>query len=143
MTVLAPAPTIAGMHVAKTMQPGRPGTIGLLRRFGASLVLVRYRYDWTRLQRYTTVELLVAADHITRGHSRKNLFAVRLGRHERHLVDAARDLGASWNPQLRCWTMPGHVAQTLDLVHRIDLTHDPRPPRKTRPRHPPREETAS
>lgn len=132
--VVATAP-MAGMRVAKTLQPGRPGTIRLQRRFGPSMLLVRYRYDWTGLLRYTTVELLVDADHVTRGTSRNRLFAVRLGRHEQQRVEAARNLGASWDPQLRCWIMPGHSAQTLDLTHRIEFAQDlPEPPRQPRRR---------
>ena len=118
------------------MKPGRPGTLKLLRRFGAPLLLVRYRYDWTGLYRYTTVELLVDVAPVTRGRGPNNLYAVRLGRYEHILKDAARTMGAVWDTGLRCWTLPGHAVQALDLTHRVELMQTTGKPARRNPRHP-------
>lgn len=49
------------MEVTKTMRPGRPGTIKLLREYGDRLLAVRYRNDPSKQQQLTTVELIVEA----------------------------------------------------------------------------------
>jgi hypothetical protein len=133
---IPPMPPLARTRIGKSLHPGRAGTIKLLRRFGAPLLLVRYRYDWTGLYRYTTVELLVGADPVTRGHGPTALYAVRLDRNEPSLKAAARASGGSWDPQLLRWTLPGHVIQALNLSHRVELAQVIRQP--GRRRHPPR-----
>lgn len=114
-------PPLNQARVGKAMKPGRPGTLKLRRRFGAPLLLVRYRYDWTGLYRYTTVELLVEVAPVTRGRAPNNLYAVRLGRSEHILKNAARKMGAVWDAGLNCWTLPGHAVQALGLTHRVEL----------------------
>jgi hypothetical protein len=128
-----PMPPLAQTRVGKSLHPGRAGTIKLMRRFGAPLLLVRYRYDWTGLYRYTTVELLVSAEPVTRGHGPQALYAVRLGRHEPSLKAAACTLGGHWDPQLLRWTLPGHAIQTLGLSHRVELAQVIRQTAKRRP----------
>ncbi len=47
------------MRTVKTLKPGQYGTKELLRRFGPSLLYVRYRYDEDRREHVKTVELIV------------------------------------------------------------------------------------
>jgi hypothetical protein len=131
-----PMPSLAQTRVGKSLHPGRAGTVKLLRRFGAPLLLVRYRYDWTGLYRYTTVELLVGAEPVTRGNGPRALYAVRLDGNEPSLKAAARALGGQWDPQLLRWALPGHAIQALGLSHRVELAQVPRQPgqRRARPR---------
>lgn len=131
-----PMPPLARTRVGKSLHPGRAGTLKLLRRFGSALLLVRYRYDWTGLYRYTTVELLVDAEPVTRGHSPQAMYALQIGRHEASLRAAARGLGGCWDPQLLRWTLPGHAVQALDLSHRVELAQIIRqaPKRRSWPR---------
>lgn len=117
-----PMPPIQRTRVGKSLHPGRPGTIGLVRQFGGQLLLVRYRFDWTGLFRYTTVEVLVEASAVTRGSRPQALFAVHLKSNEYKLKNAAQRLGARWDPQLLCWTLPGHAVQALGLAHRVEWT---------------------
>lgn len=114
-------PPLTQTRVGKSLHPGRPGTLKQQRRFGAPLLLVRYRYDWTGLYRYTTVELLVGAEPVTRGHGPRALYAVRLNRNEPSLKAAAQALGGHWDPQLLRWALPGHAIQELGLSHRVEL----------------------
>jgi hypothetical protein len=129
---IPPMPPLAQTRVGKSLHPGRAGTLKLLRRFGAPLLLVRYRYDWTGLYRYTTVELLVGAEPVTRGHGPGALYAVRLDRNEPSLKAAVRALGGQWDPQLLRWTLPGHAIQTLGLSHRVELAQVIRQPPRQR-----------
>lgn len=126
-----PMPALSRTRVGKSLAVGRPGTIKLLHRLGPSLLLVRYRYDWTGLYRYTTVELLVEALPVTRGHRPHDTFVVRLGKHEVALKDAIRRLGGRWDSQLMAWTLPGHAVQSLGLGHRVELLQVIDRPRKS------------
>jgi hypothetical protein len=121
-----PMPPLAQTRVGKSLHPGRAGTLKLLRRFGPPLLLVRYRYDWTGLYRYITVELLVDAEPVTRGNSPKALHAVRVERHEHRLKAAVRALGGQWEPQLLRWILPGAGIQQLNLSHRVEWVQDMR-----------------
>ncbi len=47
------------MRTVKTLKPGQDGTKELLKRFGPSLLNVRYRYDEDRREHVKTVELVV------------------------------------------------------------------------------------
>lgn len=117
-----PMPAIQHTRVGKSLRPGRPGTIKLVRQFGCQLLLVRYRFDWTGLFRYTTVEVLVEASAVTRGSRPQALFAVHLKSNEPKLKSAVQRLGARWDPQYLCWLVPGHAVQALGLVHRVEWT---------------------
>ena len=114
-------PALARTRVGKSIPAGRPGTHKLAQRLGRSLLLVRYRYDWTGLYRYTTVELLVDAMPVTRGHRLQDTFTVRLGKYESTLKEAVLRHGGAWDPQLMAWTLPGRAVQALGLGHRVEL----------------------
>jgi hypothetical protein len=115
-------PPLAETRVGKTLQPGQGGTIKLQRRFGESLLQVRYRYDWTGLFRYTTVELLVDVSPVTRAASLDTLFTLRLSPAESTLLQEAHRHGAEWHEDLLCWILPGRAIQALDLAHRAEST---------------------
>ena len=129
-----PMPPLSRTKVGKSLAAGRPGTIKLAQRLGPSLLLVRYRYDWTGLYRYTTVELLVDALPVTRGHRPQDTFVVRLGKFESALKDAVRRSGGRWDSQLMAWTLPGHAVQALGLGHRVELIQVvDRPTKRSKP----------
>lgn len=107
-------------RVGKSMRPGQPGTRRLLQRYGAHLLQVRHRYDWTGLYRYTTVELMVDVVPVTHGPCLTARYGVRLKSNESTLLAQARGLGARWEPTLLCWTLPGKAVQTLGLAHRVE-----------------------
>lgn len=125
-------PPIPNTRVARSLMPGKPGTVKLGRLWGPSLLLVRYRHDWTGLYRYTTVELLVDATPVSRGKALQATYSIRLKNNERELKAAARRLGARWDPQVGCWSMSGLAVQTLGLAHRVEWAQLPRPPRKSK-----------
>ncbi len=47
------------MRTVTTLKPGRKGTKEILKRFGPSLLCVRYRFDEARREHVKTVELVV------------------------------------------------------------------------------------
>jgi hypothetical protein len=123
-------PPLARTRVGKSIPVGHPGTHKLAQRMGTSLLLVRYRYDWTGLYRYTTVELLVEALPVSRGHRLQDTFTVRLGKYEGTLKDAVRRHGGAWDPHLMAWTLPGRAVQALGLGDRVEMVQVVDRPRK-------------
>lgn len=124
-------PPVQRTRVRRSMTAGSPGTVKLCQRYGEQLLLVHYRYDWTGLYRYTTVEILVDAAPTMHGRALEARYAVHIKSNERTLLAAAKTLGAQWDPQLRRWTLPGKAVQTLGLVSRIELAQV-LPPRRKR-----------
>ena len=120
-TILKQPLKAAQARVEKTMAAGAPGTLKLQKRFGPDLMTVRYRYDWARLFRFTTVELVVARQALEASVRNHALFALRIGRHERDLLSRLKAQGAIWNPELQCWILPANVIQTLDIADRVEL----------------------
>lgn len=119
--------------VLKTMQPGQPGTLRLLQRYGEPLVCVRYREDTSGRKRYTTVELVVDEAPLTHRNDRRTLVAVHLPVAAHELRDRAIALGARWDAKEFIWWMPWHVAEALGLQSRAQTR---RPKKKEHP--PPR-----
>lgn len=128
-------------RVGKTMAPGAPGTLKLQRRFGPDLLAVRYRYDWTGLVRYTTVELVVARAPLQRAARENKLYALRIERHERSLQHSVATHGGQWDAELRRWILPAATVQDLDLAHRVELVESEphRPASAPSPRRPKRQ----
>lgn len=117
----AGVPAMGLTRVGKVMHPGMPGTLRLQRRFGPALLAVRYRYDWTGLHRYTTVELLVDASPVIRGPKPDTLCILQLLPGEQKLEHAIRQLGGHFDLQLQRWMIPGHAIQQLGLSDRVEF----------------------
>jgi hypothetical protein len=107
-------------RVTKTMRPGRPGTLKLMRRYGGALVCVRYREDALGDTRYVTVELVVDAAPVRRRAAGRTLVWVAIAPAERALREAAARRGARWSPIRRMWSMPQHVAESLGLAGAVN-----------------------
>jgi hypothetical protein len=109
-------------RVIKTLAPGQPGTLKLIREHGETLVCVRYRMDQERRRRYTTVELIVEAAPLRehRAADRK-IYAVRTRPEEKHLRAALQAMGAKWNSAQRHWITSARVVRMLDLQDRARL----------------------
>lgn len=133
------------MRTVKTLKPGQDGTKELLKRFGPSLLNVRYRYDEDRREHVKTVELVVQrrprdteadgsgarasgarepleAGSVGRsgvgGFSRRRV-ALRIGWRERDLQQQVKSAGGQWDPVRRVWLLRRDVAERLDLLSRV------------------------
>lgn len=101
-----------GGPVLKTIWPEQAGAIKLARRFGETLVCVRYRQAADGRNRRTTVELVVEETPI-----RARWVAVSLP----HEIDTAelraraQAHGAEWDSRRRVWVMPARVAKQLGI----------------------------
>ena len=120
------------MRTVKTLKLGQDGTKEPLKRFGRSLLYVRYRYDEERRKHVKTVELVVQRRrrrHEAGPRPRKldgrgavagsRRVAVRIGWRERDLQRRVKSAGGWWDPVRRVWILKRDVAERLDLLSRI------------------------
>jgi hypothetical protein len=103
--------------VGKTMQADARGAIKLSRKFGNTLICVRYRLSPDRKQRLTTVELEV--ERVAVRKKANPLVAVKIYESERNLIAAATAKGAWFNADTRLWWMNQNAAHALRLGNRI------------------------
>ncbi len=121
------------MRTLRTLKPGQRGRKELLRRHGASLLCVRYRYDEDTREHLKTVELVVQRrrreGETESAGSRKlggqaavavrRRVALRIGLRERDLQWRVKSAGGRWDPDRRLWFRERHAAERLDLLHRV------------------------
>ncbi len=133
------------MRTVKTLKPGQDGTKELLKRFGPSLLNVRYRYDEDRREHVKTVELVVqrrsrdgeaeclgspapdaraspetgSVSSSGNGGARIRRVALRIGLRERGLQQRVKSAGGQWDPSRRVWYLRHDVAKQLDLLPRV------------------------
>lgn len=105
--------------VVKTLWPAQAGAIKLARRYGPTLVCVRYRHDAAGRLRYTTVGLIVEEAPIQHRPNERSLVKVRIAWSETSMQARAKAMGAKWDASTRLWTMSVRVARTLGLTERI------------------------
>jgi len=105
------------LRVAKKLSPVQPGALKLARKYGDSLVCVRYRLDADGTSRYTTVELIVDRVEVRRRPDR--IVGVRIGYEEGSLQSAVKASGAKWDRPAKLWRLPYRVAVGLGLGERI------------------------
>ena len=116
------------MEARVTLRPGQRGTKKLVKRFGESLICVRYRYDATRRKRFTTVELIVEetpwhpvvhSDAGDKSGDSAQQVAVRLSYSEQALREQVKAAGGRWDAGPRLWQLPLHRVRALGLADRI------------------------
>lgn len=110
---------LKGTRVTRSLKPGQPGTLKLLRIHGPGLVCVRYREDAQGKTRYTTVEIVVDESPTVRRLSDRTMLLVRIAWGEAELAVQAKAMGARWTPSLRLWRMSYKAVKTLGLSHRV------------------------
>jgi len=103
--------------VSKTMQVYTPGAVKLSRRYGDTLICVRYRISPDGKERVTTVELLIDRVHVQPKANRS--VAVKIYPSEAKLRERAKARGAWFNPDTRLWRMRQNDAHALGLSKRI------------------------
>ena len=114
------------MEVTKRLNPGMRGTKRYFNRFGERLLYVRYRRDQNTQKCYTTVELIVDEQAIIPPIRNKNLFPlptenvyVAIAYHTTTLRQTAKQAGAKWLGEQKCWVMRQRDAMKLGFKDRI------------------------
>ncbi len=112
----------AGWRVTKTLKPGEPGAVRLLRVYGDQLVCVRYRTNGHGDERLTTVELVI--DRTVVRKRGPQVVAFKLLNHEARLRREAIRLGAWFDSATGLWKLARHDVLSLGLRHRIAVSQD-------------------
>ena len=103
--------------VSKTIQADGKGAARHARRYGDSLVCVRYRLSPDGHERLTTVELVVDRSPVQK--RTDPVVFVKIYASERALVNAAKHKGAMYNAKSRLWRMNRSEAMAMGLKDRI------------------------
>lgn len=106
-------------RVTRSLKPGQPGTLKLMRTYGRGLVCVRYREDARGETRYTTVEIVVDQSPAVRRPTDRSMFLVRIAWGEAELAARAKAMGARWDPAVRMWRMSYKAVKALNLRSRV------------------------
>lgn len=103
------------------MKPGQKGTHSLMKRFGAALVCVRYRYDERTGDNLTTAEIIVDRRPRLKSRTRdSDMVAVAVSYTETELREKLKLAGGRWNPEERVWRVCfGAIRGDTTLVERI------------------------
>lgn len=104
-------------RVTKKLLPGQPGTLRLARRFGMTLLCVRYRLDASGSRRLTTVELVVEDTPASRRAER--MVALQVQFNELELRADLLQRGARWDRVAKVWRLPRRLAVAMGLRDRI------------------------
>ena len=121
------------MRIVKTVKPGHKGTKGLLSRYGASLLCVRYRYDEDACESLKTVELIVQRRSLKHeavlrdstkrggqaGGAGRRRVALQIDWREKELQSRVRSAGGRWDRVRRVWFLRRDAAEGLGLLGRI------------------------
>jgi len=106
----------------RKFHPGEKGTKRLMRIWGDDLICVRYKYDYKRLKRYTTIELKVdeapwkpkKIDNFL-----QKLVYIKLMKYETNLHKKVKQHTGRWNKEQLLWEIPLWAALKLKIDHRI------------------------
>jgi hypothetical protein len=107
-------------HIVKKMSPMQAGAKKLARRYGDTLVCVRYRHDAEGATRYTTVELIVERVAVQKRAATDTLVGVKLEFNDKTLRAVVQASGAEWDAKAKLWRMPRSVAKRLSLLAQIE-----------------------
>jgi len=98
------------------LKPGQRGTKNLVKKYGDSLLCVRFKYDAQKQQRLKTVELIVERTDWTPPaprYSEDTLVPLRIEASDIPLRLQAKAAGGRWNPGKRLWFVKyGKIAGT-------------------------------
>jgi hypothetical protein len=110
------------MKAHKHLKPGENGTLGLVERFGNTLLCVRYRYDAIRDIRIKTAEIIVD-EKPGKGVPRireTDTVLVQVPYTMKALRDRLKGVGAKWDPAQKLWRVRwGLIRGDRELMERV------------------------
>ncbi|MBF0548369.1 MAG: hypothetical protein HQM08_28295 [Candidatus Riflebacteria bacterium] len=113
------------MRVGSTIQPWTDGAKKYSRKYGDSLVCVRFRYDEKLKKRFTTVELIVdeapwfLQKRAPTDQKTPKMVKIKIEKWEKQLRADVKSAGGKWLPEEKLWSLPLPQVLKLDLESRI------------------------
>lgn len=114
-------------RVTRSLRPGAPGTLKILRVYGDALVCVRQRVSADGATRMTTVELLVEVAPAQPKIKDRDIVGIRVDASEYPLRLQVRNAGGRWDARSRLWHLSYKAARGLGLTDRVVVTYPPHP----------------
>jgi hypothetical protein len=120
------------LKTTKTLVPGQPGTQKWVRKYGDSLVCVRYKEDPLEERKLITVELIESSLPVSRKQyflPSNKIVLLRIQYDEIQLRTIVKNAGGRWNRERKAWELPyGQArvcipAQTCHPFRLIPATH--------------------
>ncbi len=110
------------MKINKTIVSGQPGAKRWERKYGNSLLCVRYRYDEETGKKFTTVELIVEEKNWDKRkmkipHNKKVPLRVLYG--EKEIASLVKNAGGIWKREEKVWELAYKEVVSLGLEDRI------------------------
>lgn len=110
------------------LKPGQRGTKNLVKKYGETLLCVRFKYDSEKEQRVKTVELIVEKTKWTPPQPRYNaetLVPLRIAATDIPMRAQAKAAGGRWNPEKQRWFVKyGKIAGTPLEKHLREVDKD-------------------
>lgn len=104
------------MKTRLILKSGQPGTKTLTKKYGESLLCVRFRYDAESRQRLKTVELVIERTPWAppkKQYTAETLVPLQIEAFDMPVRAQAKAAGGRWNPGKRLWFLKyGKVAGT-------------------------------
>jgi len=107
-----------------TLKPGQHGTKSLMKKYGDSLVCVRFRYDAETGKRIKTVELVIEECDWTPPTPRftsDTIVSLRIAASNLPIRTKAKASGAKWNPEKQLWFVNYGKTVGTELEKYIDI----------------------
>lgn len=109
------------MKTRLILKPGQRGTKGLVKKYGDTLLCIRFRYDAKARQRLKTVALVVERKEWSPPSPRytmDELVPLRIAVHDMSARKQAKAAGGRWNPEKQLWFAKyGNIAGTALEKH--------------------------
>jgi hypothetical protein len=110
-------------YTTKTLIAGKPGTDKWVKKYGESLLCVRYKYDLKNGRKLKTVELLVENEPWDRDKERvpaNKIVGIKVAYGEVNVARVVRQAGGVWNKKKQLWQLRYLDAVNLGLNDRIE-----------------------
>lgn len=116
-----------------TLRPGARGTIQLVRKYGAKLMFVRYRYMPDIQTRYKTVEIIVDEKPWVPQDTPLDYLSLYVADDEQDVGQCIEMHGGKWDTIRQLWLLPAYKVHMLGMEHRVIPEFPfPEPPGNTR-----------
>ncbi len=113
---------IEQMKTKKTLYPGQPGTQKWLKKYGADLLAVRYKYDEKTRTKMISVEIAVETQPWDKNEKKippNKIVKIKIEYGEIELGRKVKTFGGKWNRNEKVWEISYGAVVALGLQKRI------------------------
>jgi hypothetical protein len=108
--------------IKRTLRPDQPGAKGWKKKYGESLICVRYRYDEKKNKKFTTVEIIVDEKGWEKRRDKipmNKIMPIIVMYNEIDISNLVKNVGGHWNINEKVWELRYGDILSLGLEERI------------------------